>query len=58
MIEVRCTVMTFRRGEMVPCNRKLAEHNGISSGHMVIRCERCKTMITINHVDKKQALMV
>jgi phage FluMu protein Com len=50
MTEVRCpAVLTTREGFVHTCNRKLAED--LSGGVLVIRCNRCKTVVSIERVD-------
>ena len=57
MTEVRCPAMlTTRKGFAHKCNRKLAED--LSGGVLVIRCSRCKTVVSIEHVDRAIESMV
>ena len=58
MIEVRCTVVTHTPSGFRPCNRKLADVSEGMHGSVVLKCGKCKALVTINRVDKKQVLMV
>ena len=58
MIEVRCAVMTHTPSGFRACNRKLADVTENMQGSVVVKCGKCRTLVTINRVDKKQVLMV
>jgi phage FluMu protein Com len=57
MTEVRCpAVLTTREGFVHTCNRKLAED--LSDGILVIRCSRCKTVVSIDRVDRVEKAVI